>query len=221
MAPYTVRHVVSGDHDALRALRLRSLREDPAAFGATLDRDAAKPATWWTDWAGASDRGDIQRTFVLVEPGGAWSGLALVRRLDDAVAAKAADAELNAMWIAADARGSGGAKLLCDACANWAAALGLGRVRLVVREQNARAIAAYASAGFRVDDDARAADERHDSLVMTRDLRLLLGAAELWRQLRLARRDGLLRRRVVRVDLAELRGGVVRGRIGHVQPVLA
>lgn len=165
-----IRHVVSGDHAALRVLRLRSLAEDPAAFGATYARDEAKPASWWTDWAEASGRGAVQRTFVLVGPAGDWLGLALVRQLDGTPEDPSPDAELNAMWIAPGTRGFGGAQLLCDACVAWAAERGLDRVRLVVREENVPAIAAYARAGFVVDDAARHADERDDSLVMTRAL---------------------------------------------------
>jgi len=92
------------------------------------------------------------------DPGGAWLGLALARR-DEACADAAI---LNAMWVAPEARGSRAVVLLCDACAAWAAARGLGALTLDVLAGNARARRAYESAGFTVTGDDTG------DLVMTR-----------------------------------------------------
>ena len=70
------------------------------------------------------------------------------------------------MWVAPEARGSGGAQRLCDACAAWAAAKGSRELHLSVVLSNAAARRAYERAGFRVQrrelwnsDDGRTLDE--------------------------------------------------------------
>jgi len=141
-----VRHVRAGEHQRLRALRLQALATDPAGFTATYDRDAGHPAAWWRRWADMSGAGDDQRTFVLTGPEDEWLGLALVRRDADRPDA----AVINAMWVAPEARGAGGSRALCDACAAWAAERGLAEVTLTVLADNPRARRAYEAAGFAV-----------------------------------------------------------------------
>ena len=123
-----MRHVRAGEHERLRALRLQALATDPAGFTATYDRDAGHPPAWWRRWADMSGAGDDQRTFVLTGPEDEWLGLALVRRDADRPDA----AVINAMWVAPEARGAGGSRALCDACAAWAAERGLAELTLTV-----------------------------------------------------------------------------------------
>ena len=66
-------------HAHLRYLRLASLESDPHTFGSTYARDAARPARWWERWAGESEDGTVQRTFLLVDRDDRWLGIALVR----------------------------------------------------------------------------------------------------------------------------------------------
>ena len=141
-----VRHVRAGEHDRLRAIRLQALATDPAGFTATYDRDAGQSDAWWRRWAEMSGAGGDQRTFVLSDGQDRWLGLALVRRDADRPEA----AVINAMWVAPEARGSGGARALCDACASWAAERGLDEVTLTVLADNPRARRAYEAAGFAV-----------------------------------------------------------------------
>lgn len=141
-----MRHVRAGERERLRALRLRALATDPEGFTATYERDAGQPADWWLRWAEQSDHGDVQRTFVLADADDRWHGLALVRRDAD----RADAAVINAMWVAPEARGSGGAQALCDACAAWAGARGLAAITLTVLADNPRARRAYEAAGFAV-----------------------------------------------------------------------
>jgi RimJ/RimL family protein N-acetyltransferase len=139
-----IRHVLAGEHPRLRALRLAALAADPDAFGATYARDVAQPPDWWTRWAKQSEDGSRQRTFVVVDIHDRWLGLALARRDEESPGT----AVLNAMWVAAEARGSGVAARLCDACADWAAERGLAELVLTVLVDNARARRAYEAAGF-------------------------------------------------------------------------
>jgi RimJ/RimL family protein N-acetyltransferase len=139
-----VRHVVTGDEAALRELRLASLRSDPEAFGSTYDRDAARPAEWWADWAARSQEGVTDRTFVVTADDERWVGLAMVK-VD---AADPDSAELLAMWVAPQVRGRGASDRLCDACAAWAKERGCRRLSLSVVVENERARRAYARAGF-------------------------------------------------------------------------
>jgi GNAT superfamily N-acetyltransferase len=139
-----IRHVRADEAAAVRALRLRSLAEDPDAFGSTYERDAAFPATWWERIARLSAQGTEQRTFVAVDDDDRWVGLALVRPDDDDPPA----AVLNAMWVAPEARGRGAARALCEACVAWAAEHGFPALNAAVVVGNAAAQRTYESAGF-------------------------------------------------------------------------
>lgn len=101
-----VRPVLSHEADLLREIRLRSLANDPDAFGSTYERDAARPADWWQSWAARTD----QRTFVVVDEHDRWLGLALVRP-DSGLAAV-----INAMWVAPEARRLGAGRMLIYSC---------------------------------------------------------------------------------------------------------
>ncbi len=168
MSGVRVRHVLSGEHDLLRELRLASLAADPEAFASTYAEDAGEPAERWQWWAAQSEDGRTQRTFVLVADDGRWLGLTLVRLDGD----KAGSAVLNAMWIAPEARGRRAAGLLCEACAKWAAERGCSELTLTVVVDNQVAQRAYEGAGFAVrgkttwSRDGRTLDE----FVMTRSL---------------------------------------------------
>lgn len=140
-------------HEAarLRELRLTALAADPEAFGSTHLREAAEPMQWWERWAALSDDGADERTFVLADPGDRWVGMVLVRRAEDDLR----KAAVNAMWVAAQARGRRGARLLCDACAAWAQERGLRELALTVIGANDAALRAYRAAGFAALGDVR------------------------------------------------------------------
>lgn len=158
----SIRPLRACEHEPLRQLRLRALLTDPDAFGSTYAREVALPTERWQRWAELSAAGVSQRTFVLVDSDDQWLGLALVR-LDGE---QPTLAELNAMWVAPEARRSGGALRLCDACVAWAAESGSRELQLSVVVSNAAARRAYERAGFRVQrrelwngDDGRTLDE--------------------------------------------------------------
>jgi GNAT superfamily N-acetyltransferase len=139
-----IRHVEAHEAARVRALRLRSLAEDPDAFGSTYERDAAFPAEWWERIARLSAEGSEQRTFVAVDGEDRWVGLALVRPDD----ADPPAAVLNAMWVAPEARGRGAARALCEACIAWAAERGFPALNASVVVGNDAAQRTYESAGF-------------------------------------------------------------------------
>jgi GNAT superfamily N-acetyltransferase len=141
-----IRHVLAGEHERLRRLRLASLQADPNAFGGTYADEAARPSSWWERWAERSSDGSAQRTFVLVAGEDDWIALALVRLDED----RPGLAVLNAMWVEPRARRRGAAIRLCDACAEWAAQHGCGGLTLDVVVDNDAARLAYESAGFTV-----------------------------------------------------------------------
>lgn len=118
-----------------RDVRLASLADSPDAFGSRHE-----------DWVDAPE--DRWRSRLSGVP------LTLLAREGDRVVGVACGApegedavELISMWVAPDSRGSGVARALIVAVVGWAEALGR-TTHLMVRSDNARAIAAYARAGF-------------------------------------------------------------------------
>jgi ribosomal protein S18 acetylase RimI-like enzyme len=128
----------------LRELRLACLAADPAAFTSNYADEAARPDEWWTRWAALSAAGIEQRTFVVVDEDDGWHGLALVRADDD----RPAEAVINSMWVAPDARRRGAGRDLVAACVDWAAERGFTAVNLCVLRGNDAALRLYEAAGL-------------------------------------------------------------------------
>jgi ribosomal protein S18 acetylase RimI-like enzyme len=121
--------------ELFRDLRLRALREAPYAFGSRYDDWVHAPESRWRDrLAGVPLNLVARRDGELL---GMASGV-----LDDEDGA-----ELISMWVDPGARGSGVATALVGAVVEWAATDGR-TTYLMVRSDNARAIAAYVRAGF-------------------------------------------------------------------------
>ena len=134
----------AGDWERVRDLRLRSLREDPDAFGSTFEREAASGEEEWrrfvAGWAGAAR----QATFVAADDDGVWVGIVVgvVRSAEPSLA------NISAMWVDPSARGRGVGERLVHTAAVWAAGIGAARLELCVTEGNAAATSLYARAGF-------------------------------------------------------------------------
>ena len=90
--------------------------------------------------AAAGAAGDEQAVFV-VEPA-AGLAIGVIDDEDPAVA------DLYAMWVAPEARGSGAGRALVEAVVAWAAGAGRATLTTSVTEGNAAAAALYAAAGF-------------------------------------------------------------------------
>jgi ribosomal protein S18 acetylase RimI-like enzyme len=141
-----VRRLAPGEVELLRELRLRSLREEPLAFGSTYERESAPGMRDWERWATEGAAGERQAVFI-VEPAGGLAN-AVIHDPDEGVA------HLYAVWVAPEARGGGAGRALVDAVIGWAGARGARRLVAAVTEGNAAAARLYAGAGF-VDTGAR------------------------------------------------------------------
>jgi ribosomal protein S18 acetylase RimI-like enzyme len=121
--------------ETFRDLRLRALREAPSAFGSRYDNWVQAPDSRWRDrLANVPFNVVARRDGELV---GMASGV-----LDGEDGA-----ELISMWVDPAARGAGVAAALVAAVVEWST--GAGRTTyLMVRSDNARAMAAYVRAGF-------------------------------------------------------------------------
>lgn len=132
-APELVR-LDADDWPDFRDVRLASLADAPGAFGSL-----------HADWVDASE--DRWRARLTDVP------LTIVARSDSGPVGvvsgvpSADHVELISMWVAPQHRGTGLARRLIAAVVEWAAAQGRDTV-LMVRDDNARAIAAYEHAGF-------------------------------------------------------------------------
>lgn len=163
-----IRHVLPGEETRLRELRLAALAADPAAFGSTHARDAARPAGWWEQWAERSAVGERERTFVAATPDGHWLGLAFVRLDPD----RPPLAWLGGMWVAPEARRRGVAGRLCEACIEWASERDADALTLTVVLGNDAARRVYERSGFAVREQVTATYHGRvlDELIMVRAL---------------------------------------------------
>ncbi|MCF6378900.1 GNAT family N-acetyltransferase [Nocardioides KLBMP 9356] len=120
--------------ETFRDVRLASLAEAPGAFGASYDDWVHAPESRWR-----SRLTDVPFTVVAMSDG-RGVGVVSGAQADGHV-------ELISMWVAPDDRGTGLAGRLIDAVAEWASSGGHDTY-LMVRDDNARALAAYEKAGF-------------------------------------------------------------------------
>lgn len=135
-----VRRLQANDHESLREVRLRALRDAPDAFWTTYERQVDYGPQDWRHWITTA------ALFVAEAPDRAAEGLA--GGLADP--RNPAGALLIAMWVAPDHRGSGLADRLVGAVTTWAAAECRPTLRLHVEEHNARAIGCYRRLGFQL-----------------------------------------------------------------------
>lgn len=142
----TVRRLVEADAAALRALRLRALREEPDPFLTTFDEEAARPIERWTDLL--REQGDASDSGVL----GAFEAGALVGMLGfhrDGHRKARHRVNLWGMYVAPEARARGHGRALLDAAlAQLAAMPGVEQVHLSVAVTSEAARRLYLRAGF-------------------------------------------------------------------------
>jgi ribosomal protein S18 acetylase RimI-like enzyme len=134
MGDVDLRELTSKDWTVFRDLRLRALADAPDAFGSRLADWATSPEATWR-----ARLDDVALT-VAARRGPEHVGMASGMLDGD-------DVELISMWVDPAVRGTGVATALIEHVVGWAE--GLGRTTyLMVRSDNARAIAAYERAGF-------------------------------------------------------------------------
>jgi len=136
--------------ETVRPLRLRALREDPDAFGSTLEREQDRPDADWDFWV---------RDSLIAFDGDTAVGMANLKVDGD-------HAQLFGMWVAPEARGRGVGELLVDALI---ARSGDRPITLCVAETAPAARRLYERLGFR--PTGTTGTLRPDSPIRTHDLR--------------------------------------------------
>ncbi len=136
---------IQPDHwSALKAVRLAALADAPYAFGTTLAEAQAYSNAEWQKRARRFSE-DPPAAGCIAFWDGMPCGLASVYpSSDDAHAAG-----LTSFWVAPGVRGQGVGEAMVMFVADWAASLGFTVLEADVVEDNARARAFYAKAGFR------------------------------------------------------------------------
>jgi ribosomal protein S18 acetylase RimI-like enzyme len=148
-----VRRIAAEDWALARAIRLRALANAPDAFARTFDEELAMPDARWQERALANEEGLSSAGFFAlcedVECGlavGVWC------------AGDPPIVELNALWVAPEARRSGAGRALIEAVCDWARGRGAARVDLEVTESSLAALALYRAQGFDAIPGLRPAD---------------------------------------------------------------
>jgi GNAT superfamily N-acetyltransferase len=166
---WRVRRIRPTEGDRLREIRLRALREAPAAFASTFEAESTRPATAWADAAAARSTGNGAATFVAeIRPD--WAGLIGAFRVPE----RPEVVELVSMWVAAECRRLGMALALVEEVVSWTRSTGAKAVGLWVARGNDRAMAAYHRAGFELTGEVQPLP----SDPATDQLRLLLSLEE-------------------------------------------
>lgn len=141
--PVPVRRLDATDAEAFQALRLRGLRDEPSAFGSSVEEEQDRtPAQVAAVLSGSSER-----VFF-----GAWRGQALVGVVGvgrEAARKERHIAHVRSLYVAPEARGHGvGRVLLGAALAQAFAWPGVEQILLSATAGNAPAIGLYRRAGF-------------------------------------------------------------------------
>jgi ribosomal protein S18 acetylase RimI-like enzyme len=138
------RRAAIGDEVLLRSLRLEALTLEPYAFGSTYERELARTVEDWRRWMSPGV------VFILEDEHGACGMVAA-----DHDPADRGIVQLMAMWVRADARGTGGANALVAAVFGWAQSARARTVQLQVVHDNLRARRFYERNGFEVTGGTR------------------------------------------------------------------
>lgn len=138
-----VRTIRAGDAAGLREVRLRALRDTPAAFAVTAEEEAELPPSHWAELAHQSELADHVVIFVAVDDD-RWLGLAAGRWHDR----DGGIAQLWSMWVDPAARLTGLGERLVSAVGGWAAAHGARVLRAGVITRAGDATPFYERLGF-------------------------------------------------------------------------
>jgi ribosomal protein S18 acetylase RimI-like enzyme len=133
---FMIRAAEPSDWEAVRDIRLRSLREEPDAYASDYQTEARfEPIVWKQRLATAS-------SYLAFDDDHALVGIATGLDTGDG------DTYVVGMYVTPEARGSGGAHRLLDAIADLATRRHGKRLVLEAAESNIRATCAYRSYGF-------------------------------------------------------------------------
>jgi ribosomal protein S18 acetylase RimI-like enzyme len=137
-----VRRVRATDLEAYRTARLRSLREDPLAFGSTLAREEEFPPERWQQRLEQGASSPVDATWVAMEEEGDLVGMMSLVLVEGRY-------RIFGMWVAPERRRQGlGARML-DLGLAWAGSHApTSGVALDVNPRQAAAVRLYESRGF-------------------------------------------------------------------------
>jgi GNAT superfamily N-acetyltransferase len=142
-APATIRRILRTEVDAFRSLRLRALREDPLAFGSTLERELAFEPAKWQERVTSSAESNQECVFVAEVPDRGLVGMA-------GSFTHGRHVIVYGMWVAPERRGGGVGGALLDAVLAWVAKTTPGvEVYLSVNPTQLAAVQLYLNRGFR------------------------------------------------------------------------
>jgi ribosomal protein S18 acetylase RimI-like enzyme len=143
-APLSVRRTLENDGPLLRELRIASLIDSPAAFGARLDDVLSEPPRAYDDVAARHSRSQRSTSFLL------FAGSTAIGTVGAFFEEAALDrAFICALWVKPEFRGGDAASQLLDTAVEWLHAGGAREVYAWVTDSNARAIGFYRKFGFR------------------------------------------------------------------------
>jgi ribosomal protein S18 acetylase RimI-like enzyme len=155
----TVRRLTRADLDAFQSLRLRGLRESPAAFGSTYEEEVDRPLEMVAQRLGGGEDSAVHGAF---NEEGALLGMGGVHR--EGKRKSRHRAGIWGMYVVPEARGRGLGRALLQALVDHARGMdGVERVELAVEATNTAARALYHAFGFvtyGVQPDAYRADGR-------------------------------------------------------------
>jgi ribosomal protein S18 acetylase RimI-like enzyme len=125
-----------------QTVRLRALKEDPAAFGSTYAKESQLSQNDWLKRLTTWNEGR-SICYLGMDQGGSCGIIAGYFDKDDPQMAYAAS-----MWVAPTHRRTGLGTMLMNAVQRWAQNLGARELRLMVTSRNATAISFYEQLGF-------------------------------------------------------------------------
>ena len=117
MATVDVRRITAADGALLREIRLRALKDAPAAFGSTYAAEVIRTSAEWEDRATERASGTDQFMALAFDDGQCVGIAGGFRNVEDGYHA---DIDVFSMWVAPSHRGSGVADALVDAVLEWA-----------------------------------------------------------------------------------------------------
>lgn len=144
--PASIRRVTPEDGHLLRALRLRALASDPAAFGSTYANTARRDGGHWRAWARDHAAGGDRCTLIAVHEGQAAG---MVRAERDP--AQPEVFWIYSLWVAPEARRRHLGVRLLECAEEWIGASGGRSVELDVVDRETAAVCLYEHAGYRPD----------------------------------------------------------------------
>ncbi|CAM5647241.1 GNAT family N-acetyltransferase [Streptomyces aurantiogriseus] len=154
---YVIRSVRADEWPVARELRLLALQDPVAhlAFLETYEEALAKPESFWQERTARVAEGATEAQQVIAEgPDGEWVGTVTVL-VEEAgtkdwagFPVERRQGHVVGVFVRPECRGVGLTEVLFDAALEWAWARGVERVRLIVHEDNGRALAFYRRVGF-------------------------------------------------------------------------